>query len=71
LEDVGYCVSGNLKTQCLAQNEGMSEVMAEFDEALNQCSLTTAWYESRCEMLGGTYYNQQCEIQNVRSPNEK
>ena len=71
LADVGYCVSGNLKTQCLAQNEGASQILAEFDEALNQCTLTTAWYESRCEILGGTYYNQQCEIQNVRNPNEK
>ena len=78
LEDVGYCVSGNLKTTCLEQNRDPSDknkmlevALAEFDEALNQCVLTPAWYESRCDMLGGTYFNQQCEIQNIRSPNEK
>ena len=71
LDDLGYCVSGNLKAQCEAQNKGAGETLAEFDDAMNQCTLTTAWYESRCSMLGGSYYNQKCEIDNIRSPNER
>lgn len=60
-DDKGWCIVDSVvKEQCLAQNQ-------TYDEYLNDCILSESWYSQKCQALGGTYANSQCEIPNITS----
>jgi hypothetical protein len=64
-DEWGFCIQNNVRYQCLAQNDGMTEgaaPWATYDASRSICTFTESWYKDRCEnhlfgyWEGGTCY---------------
>ncbi len=60
--DYGVCVQQTDKIICLAENIDGMEPMATYNDATKECRFTPAWYQNKCESVGGTYENSACYV---------
>lgn len=62
----GRCVENSVRIQCLAQNASLdsADQVAIYNAATDECVFTDAWYEQKCNSIGGYYVNSVCYIGN-------
>ncbi len=57
----GCCYVNSDRNICEEYNTG-TEILTRWNSAREQCEFTDAWYEMKCEQLGGYYDNSTCYV---------
>ena len=61
VETYGICMENSVLVHCNAQ-AGENNEYAHYDSATDTCVLTDAWYEKKCEEIGGYFEGEVCYI---------
>lgn len=58
----GICVENTAYVQCISSNTEGETPVATWNASSQTCTLSDAWYQERCSMLGGYFENSVCYI---------
>ncbi len=65
-ENYGVCLENSARIKCLSNNTD-DETVATYNSETGDCSFTDAWYQRKCDELGGSFDNSVCYVENDRS----